>query len=266
VVFVVAFVMTVSSVANLQAHENQFRGGSKDSAAEIEKHRKLDFGFEGFDRLNNQLQKDFKSFDFKASAEAYTRSLALAPAANSHLVGQWSPVLNLPIVAIHNAVLPNGKVLMWDSVSDLPSESYALHNTTRAIIWDPSNGSATRHDVNTGFNLFCAGHAALPDGRQFLAGGNLNSNLDGLDTIHTFNPFDTSWNLPRSDESGRTLVSVGYGFGERRNADYFGRSEHPGNFQFGQRIAVFDDCRFSDASIPLVASRSEWINFLFRTR
>jgi hypothetical protein len=204
-----AFVMTVSSVANLQAHENQFRGGSKDSAAEIEKHRKLDFGFEGFDRLNNQLQKDFKSFDFKASAEAYTRSLALAPAANSHLVGQWSPVLNLPIVAIHNAVLPNGKVLMWDSVSDLPSEFYALHNTTRAIIWDPSNGSATRYDVNTGFNLFCAGHAALPDGRQFLAGGNLNSNLDGLDTIHTFNPFDTSWNyLGRMSQGGRWYPSV----------------------------------------------------------
>src|SRR5215203_2417069 len=195
-----ALAITISSVGSLQAHEESSKNNSKD----IEAHRKTDFGFDGFDKLNKQLQKDFKDFDFKASAATYMRGLSLAPAANSYLVGQWSPVFNLPVVAIHNAVLPNGKVLMWDSVGDLPTESYQIHNTTRAIIWDPANGNSSRYDVYTGFNLFCAGHSALPDGRQFIAGGNLNSSLQGLDTIHTFNPFDTSWNfLGRMSQGGR---------------------------------------------------------------
>jgi hypothetical protein len=197
--------VSISSTALIQAHEEL----GKNSAKDIEAHRKADFGFEGFNSLNKQLQKDFKDFDFKGSAASYMRSLRLAPAANSYLVGQWSPVLDLPIVAIHNAVLPNGKVLMWDSVGDLPTEYYETHNTTRSIIWDPANGSITRYDVNTGFNLFCAGHAALPDGRQFIAGGNLNSSLDGLNTIHTFNPFDRSWNfLGRMSQGGRWYPSV----------------------------------------------------------
>jgi hypothetical protein len=202
-----AVLLLITSVIGSQAHEQ----GVKNYAADIEAHRKADFGFEGFDRLNKQLQKDFTDFDFKASAASYSRSLTVAApaAANSYLVGQWSPVFNLPVVAIHNAVLPNGKVLMWDSVGDLPSESYAVHNTTRAIIWDPANGNAARYDVNTGFNLFCAGHAALPDGRQFIAGGNLNSSLQGLDTIHTFNPFDTSWSFQgRMSQGGRWYPSV----------------------------------------------------------
>ncbi len=98
---------------------------------------------------------------------------------------------------------------MWDSVGDLPTESYPVHNTTRAIIWDPATGSASRYDVNTGFNLFCAGHAALPDGRQFIAGGNLNSSLQGLDTIHAFNPFDNTWSfLGRMSQGGRWYPSV----------------------------------------------------------
>jgi len=193
------------SITGLQAHEQS----SKSSATEIEAHRKADFGFVGFDRLNKKLQKDFDSFDYKAAALSYQRGLSYAASANAYLVGQWSPVFDLPVVAIHNSILPDGKVLMWDSVGDLPSESYAVHNTTRAIIWDPTNGNAARYDVNTGFNLFCAGHAALPDGRQFIAGGNLNSNLDGLDTIHTFNPFNRTWNfLGRMSQGGRWYPSV----------------------------------------------------------
>lgn len=200
-----AFTVATTSITSLQAHEERRSNISND----VEAHRKTDFGFEGFNQLNKQLQRDFKDFDFKASAAAYMRSLRLAPAANSYSVGQWSPVYNLPIVAIHNAVLPNGKILMWDSVGDLPTEYYETHNTTRAIIWDPVNGQASRYDVNTGFNLFCAGHAALPDGRQFIAGGNLNSSLQGLDTIHTFNPFDNSWSLlGRMGQGGRWYPSV----------------------------------------------------------
>ena len=199
------FSLIILSFGSLQAHEERSHNRAKD----IEEHRKTDFGFEGFATLNKKLEKDFRTFNFNELTAAYLRSFKFAPAVNSYLVGQWSPVFDLPVVPIHNAVLPNGKVLMWDSVGDLPTEYYNVHNATRAIIWDPANGSATPYDVNTGFNLFCAGHAALPDGNQFIAGGNLNSSLDGLDTIHIFNAVNNSWSfLGRMSQGGRWYPSV----------------------------------------------------------
>lgn len=200
----VLFGVTLGSVAPILAHDDQ--GGTK---RDIEEHRKTDAGFAGFDRLNRNLQQDFDNFDYRAASEAYTKSLAIAPEATSHLVGQWSSVFNLPIVAIHNALLPNGKVLIWDSVGDLPAEVYALHSTTRAIIWDPATGSSERYDVNTGFNLFCAGHAAMSDGKQFIAGGNLNRYLDGLNALHIFDPSNSSWNYTGTmRQGGRWYPSV----------------------------------------------------------
>ncbi len=32
--------------------------------------------------------------------------------------GSWSSVINMPVVPIFQALLPNGKVLIWDSVGD----------------------------------------------------------------------------------------------------------------------------------------------------
>jgi hypothetical protein len=182
-----------SSVSSLRAHDE--KGVSK---KDIEAHRQTDFGFDGFKQLNNDLQKDFDNFDYEANAAAYRKSremIAAAVTVNGFKSGVWSPVYNLPIVPIHVAMLPSGKFLMWDSVGDAPTESYPTHNTTRAIVWDPETGNIVRNDVYTGFNIFCAGHAQMSDGTQFIAGGNKNSSLDGLDTLHIFNPFNNSWNM-----------------------------------------------------------------------
>ncbi len=86
----VAFAVTICSIGVLQAHDEH----DNKSADDIEAHRKTDFGFEGFEQLNKQLQKDFKDFSFTENAAAYQRSSSLQAAANSHLVGQWSPVFN----------------------------------------------------------------------------------------------------------------------------------------------------------------------------
>jgi hypothetical protein len=190
--------VTLSGLQPAVAHQDQGAANKRDTDA----HRKTDAGFQGFERLNSQLQRNFDAFDYRAAAEAYARGMAVAADANSHLVGQWSAVFDLPVVAIHNAVLPNGKILIWDSVGDLPSEWYELHNTTRAIIWDPATGASQRYDVNTGFNIFCAGHAAMADGRQFIAGGNLNKVQDGLNALHIFDPSNTSWNYKGTMSQG----------------------------------------------------------------
>ena len=53
---------------------------------------------------------------------------AAAVAGDEHLVGQWGPVVDWPVVAIHVALLPNGKVLAYDSVGDKAAESYPVHD------------------------------------------------------------------------------------------------------------------------------------------
>src|SRR3712207_1226101 len=49
---------------------------------------------------------------------AASQATAAAVAADAGQVGQWGPVANWPVVGIHVALLPNGKVLAWDSVGD----------------------------------------------------------------------------------------------------------------------------------------------------
>jgi hypothetical protein len=197
--------ITLTHTSYLHAHEAH-EGNAKD----IEAHRKTDFGFDGFNKLNRQLQKDFQNFNYAANAAAYRRMMSVAfGGPNSYLIGEWSPVINLPVVAIHTSVLPNGKVLMWDSISDLPAETVDGHTFTRAVVWDPVTGTITPDDSNTGYNLFCSGHAALPDGKIFIAGGNRSRALDGLDTMHTFNWADNTWSfLGLMNQGSRWYPSV----------------------------------------------------------
>src|SRR4051812_36995614 len=39
-------------------------------------------------------------------------------------VGQWGPIIDWPVVGVHVALLPNGKVLAYDSVGDNATETY----------------------------------------------------------------------------------------------------------------------------------------------
>jgi len=102
---------------------------------------------------------------------------AAALAADPGQVGQWGPVEPWPVVGIHVALLPNGKVLAFDSVGDAATESFPVHNFTRATVYDPVTGIHTPAWVDTGFNIFCAGFAHCADGTLFLAGGNKNAQL-----------------------------------------------------------------------------------------
>jgi hypothetical protein len=99
--------------------------------------------------------------------------------------GSWSSVINtdqgtkVGVVPIFQAVLPNGKVLMWDSVGQDAPEQMPTNNFTRAMVWDPSNNTYNRRDVPN-YNIFCAGYTQLADGNVLVAGGNKNAALDGI--------------------------------------------------------------------------------------
>jgi hypothetical protein len=145
------------------------------------------------------------------TSQATARDAAIAAAAVTgpvQDVGQWGPVVDWPVVGVHVALLPNGKVLAYDSVGDKATETYQVHDHTRATVWDPATGTQTPVDVNTGYNIFCSGLAHLPDGSLFTAGGNKDAQLNGIVQTHTFNPNTNTWSLGPDMAVGRWYPSV----------------------------------------------------------
>src|SRR4051812_36751600 len=80
--------------------------------------------------------------------------------------GKWSDLMAWPNVAIHTHVLPNGKVLFWSRrewKNGMPVEGLDPHDCVPHL-WDPHTGMVTNLP-RPGYNLFCAGHTFLADGR-----------------------------------------------------------------------------------------------------
>lgn len=148
-----------------------------------------------------------------------TTKSAGVPVAIQHgpqTIGQWSSVINLPIVAIHMHLLPNGKVLLLqdDDHPNYPIDGTRQAGHTVAYVWDVSSGVLTQVD-NTTVNEFCSGHSFLPDGRLLFAGG--HAGVDGVgnrDAI-IFDSSNNTWiqtNQPMA--SGRwypSAVTLGNG-------------------------------------------------------
>jgi hypothetical protein len=123
-------------------------------------------------------------------------------------VGEWGPVVDWPVIGVHVALLPNGKVLAYDSIGDNATETYPVQDHTRATVWDPVTGTQTPVNVDTGFNIFCSGLAHLIDGRMFMAGGNKDQQLNGIVQTHFFDPATNSWTLGPNMAAGRWYPTV----------------------------------------------------------
>ena len=118
----------------------------------------------------------FTAGTLEATSSALTLS-GLPPEAST---GKWElPVTwTTDIVPIHMHLLWNGKILAWGRVG-VPT------------VWDPSIGTFTPIAADT--NLFCAGHALMPDGRLLVSGGHLADDR-GLEVTHIFDPATMTWN------------------------------------------------------------------------
>ncbi len=147
-----------------------------------------------------------------AHTRAVTASDAMAAAAAvagaPQDVGQWGPVVDWPVVGVNVALLPNGKVLAYDSIGDNATESYPVQDHTRATVWDPATGTQTPVTVDTGYNIFCSGLAHLVDGRMFIAGGNKDQQLNGIVQTHLFDPATNLWSLGPNMAAGRWYPTV----------------------------------------------------------
>jgi hypothetical protein len=143
----------------------------------------------------------------RSTAKSGSQPTLRAVAADPSLSGVWSAVMDTPLVPVYQAVLPNGKVLMWDSVGENPTETYPNHTFTRAMVWDPVTNIHKRVDVQ-GYNIFCAGFAHLPNGNVLVAGGTANAALEGIVQTHIFNWQTETWSRGANMESGRWYPSV----------------------------------------------------------
>ncbi|MEV1009968.1 kelch motif-containing protein [Streptomyces sp. NPDC049881] len=97
--------------------------------------------------------------------------------------GSWD-VMDVPdefrTNAIHAALLRTGKVLLIAGSGNQQKDFDA--GTFESILWDPADN--TYKKVETPDDLFCAGHAALPDGRLLVAGGTARYEVLGDDVTH----------------------------------------------------------------------------------
>jgi hypothetical protein len=101
------------------------------------------------------------------------------PLSEAQRLGQWSPVIEAPIVQVHLNLLVSGKVLSWGGANGLLT-----------YLWDPATGAFT--EVPAPSNVFCAGHGFLPDGRLFVAGGHISADQGTPDT-NVFDPATGAW-------------------------------------------------------------------------
>ena len=146
---------------------------------------------------------------------AKTSSAVIVTVASTAIIGQWSAPSSWPDVAIHLHVLPNGNVLTWadDDHPDYPWSGTRGPDKTKAYVWDIGTSINPHFEPinNESTNLFCSGHAFLPDGRLLIMGG--HEGQDGFGSTDA-NFFDYrvqtygSWSKASSMASGRWYPSA----------------------------------------------------------
>jgi hypothetical protein len=105
--------------------------------------------------------------------------------------GSWSALQTLPYVPVHASVLPSGTVLFVSYYAD------SLH----PYIWDPATGTTTL-TVPAPYELFCAGHTVMADGRVFITGGHI-ADYTGFTHAQIYDPQQNTFTATPDMNAGR---------------------------------------------------------------
>lgn len=131
------------------------------------------------------------------------------PAGITHTMSAWSDVIEMPIVPVAAANLPDGKVVTWSAYApDAYGDENAWGRTYSAIFDPVTQTSQTRIVTETGHDMFCPGTTMLTDGSILINGGSSSQKT----TI--YNPANNSWNTgPQMNIArgypGNTILSDG---------------------------------------------------------
>ncbi len=153
-----------------------------------------------------------------------TKQLQIEPAVETGraMTGAWEPINYwFNYLPVHMVLLRTGKVLAFGGSGNDPRNFGKPHP---AEIWDPQTGKIKLVNQGLPGDLFCVGHAVLPDGRLLVAGGTrkYDGNLfglpippfRGLNHSYLFDPASETWTRLGNLSTGRwypTLVSLGDG-------------------------------------------------------
>jgi hypothetical protein len=113
--------------------------------------------------------------------------------AQASVTGQWAKLPNLPFAPVHQASLPNGKVIIWG-------------RDQNRTLWDPVTGAASALP-SPGYDQFCAGLSYLGDGRLFAPGGHI-ADYVGLPNASIYNPATNTWTRVPDMNAGRWYPTV----------------------------------------------------------
>lgn len=134
---------------------------------------------------------------------------------DSSKIGEWkiiTPRFNHN--PVHIALLHTGKVLTFGGSGNDPDK---ITHWNKPEIFEPDYTGQTEgkvyeiQDNNIVGDIFCSGHAFLPDGRLFIAGGTYKYDgvggllppFSGLEHTYIFDPSDLSWNRMENMKNGR---------------------------------------------------------------
>ncbi len=120
-------------------------------------------------------------------------------------LGRWGPLIGLLNVAVHSTVLPTGRVLMWGR--RIPGDPDLDVHECQPFLFDPTTGQSQLTDQpksagGADVNLFCAGHAFLPDGRLLVTGGH-ETDGGGIDQACLYDPVANTWTATAPMNNGR---------------------------------------------------------------
>jgi galactose oxidase len=124
--------------------------------------------------------------------------------ASASTAGSWTKPTPWPLVVIHSALLPTGKIMTWGRM-ELTVPEYPR-------IWDPAaDPDATQPQAMAQYpvpnNPFCAGDALMPDGRLLVAGGHYSTG-SGRKTAEIFDPIALAWTQTPEMHDGRWYPTV----------------------------------------------------------
>src|SRR5713101_1737536 len=123
------------------------------------------------------------------------------PCCNSSTHGAWSDAISAGMVGIHAALLRTSNVLFFGftDASDHSGISRVLNPNTGALTSPTFTTTSPTFTTPSHPNAFCAGQAALPDGRILVSGGHHGDNAK----THIFDPGSNSWSFAGMMSDGR---------------------------------------------------------------
>lgn len=126
-------------------------------------------------------------------------SAATAPLGGADGVGEWGSIIDLPIVPVGAANLPDGQVLFWHASDKLVwFGSTATRNKTWTALFNPETEQTQSHLItDPAHDMFCPGTSNLTDGSILISGGISNKRTS------IFDPFNNQWRATDNLNIGR---------------------------------------------------------------